>query len=307
MPLHFKALDRRRFLAGGLATAGLAALPRAVRAEPAADPALWLLWSDTHIAQRRDEVHRDTNMAEHFQQAAEESLALASRPAGLLVDGDCAFHKGLAGDYRTFVELLAPLTDAGIDAHFTLGNHDHRRRFWEALPAERGAPSSGEAPPPEAEEKHAAVVEGREVDWILLDSLQETDVTPGRLGARQLQWLTRQLASGDKPVVVLAHHHPTHTPIGGGLMDTVALFDILDAHQRVKAYVFGHTHRWKVDQRNGIHLVNLPPVAYPFNPGDPCGWVLAEVADDGMQLELHSLDKRHSRHGELVKLAWRAG
>lgn len=306
MPLHWKALDRRSFLAGGLATAGLAGLPRPVRAAPAVDPALWLLWSDTHIAERRDEVHRDTNMAEHFQQAAEESLALGSRPAGLLVDGDCAFHKGLAGDYRTFVDLLAPLIEAGIDAHCTLGNHDHRRRFWEALPAARSAPSSDDPPPAEAE-KHSAVVEGREVDWILLDSLQETDVTPGRLGPHQLQWLTRQLDASDKPAVVLAHHHPTHTPIGGGLMDTVALFDILDARPRVKAYVFGHTHRWKVGHRDGIHLINLPPVAYPFNPSDPCGWVMAHVSGDGMQLELRSLDRQHPRHGERLKLPWRAG
>jgi 3',5'-cyclic AMP phosphodiesterase CpdA len=199
------------------------------------------------------------------------------------------------------------LTEAGIDAHFTLGNHDHRRRFWEALPGERASPADGDDLVSEADEKHSALVAGRDVDWVLLDSLQETDVTPGRVGERQLAWLANQLASGDKPVVVLAHHHPTTTPVGGGLMDTVALFDILNAHPRVKAFVFGHTHRWKVAERDGIHLVNLPPVAYPFSPGDPCGWVRAEVASDGMELELCALDKQHARHGERVRLTWRAG
>lgn len=307
MPLRLPPLDRRRFLAGTLASAGLAALPRPLWAEPAVDPGLWLLWSDTHVAERRDEVHRGVNMAEHLQQAADEVLALGSRPAGLLLDGDCAFHHGRPGDYGTFVELLQPLTAAGIDLHFTLGNHDHRRHFWEALPSERGAALSAGDAPSEADEKHVALIEGRDVDWILLDSLQATDVTPGRLGERQMRWLVEQLDAGDKPACVLAHHHPTTTPVGGGLMDTVVLFEILDAHPRVKAYIFGHTHRWKVADRNGIHLINLPPVAYPFNPGDPCGWVTAEVRGDGMQLELHSLDKTHARHGERVDLKWRAG
>ena len=70
--------------------------------------------------------------------------------------------------------------------------------------------------------------------------------------------------------------------------------------------IFGHSHVWKVDQREGLHLVNLPPTAYVFAASSPNGWVDARVAADGMTLELRCLDPQHAQHGQRVELKWRA-
>lgn len=75
--------------------------------------------------------------------------------------------------------------------------------------------------------------------------------------------------------------------------------------KQVKAYIFGHTHYWKVYKRGDIHLVNLPPVAYPFQERAPSGWVRVELLPDGAQLELVSLDDKHPSHGHKVDLKWR--
>ncbi|MEK7781379.1 MAG: phosphohydrolase, partial [Verrucomicrobiota bacterium] len=75
---------------------------------------------------------------------------------------------------------------------------------------------------------------------------------------------------------------------------------------QVKAWVYGHTHNWKVTQdASGVHLVNLPPVAYIFREGDPSGWIHATTRGDGMRLELRAIDPKHKAHGQVVDLKWR--
>src|SRR5436305_1748841 len=149
MPIHLPPLTRRRFLAGALAAgAGLLAR-RGSATEPDADPHAWALLSDTHIAADRSVVTRQVNMADHLAAVNKEVTALPRRPAGVLVNGDCALKTGQAGDYATFSELLKPLREAGLPLHLTLGNHDHRDRFLAAF--------DGDKAPPVAH-RHVAVV-----------------------------------------------------------------------------------------------------------------------------------------------------
>jgi hypothetical protein len=59
-------------------------------------------------------------------------------------------------------------------------------------------------------------------------------------------------------------------------------------------------------QRDGLHLVNLPAVAYVFMKGkQPSAWVDCILASDGMALELRSLDPAHPAHGKKTELKWR--
>ena len=90
------------------------------------------------------------------------------------------------------------------------------------------------------------------------------------------------------------------------MVDAQELFDVIGPRRQVKAYVFGHTHHWAIAERDGIHLINLPPVAYLFNPSDPNGWVDCQLRDDGMTLEMHALNKEHKAHGQRIELTWRA-
>ena len=105
------------------------------------------------------------------------------------------------------------------------------------------------------------------------DFLQRVDENPGALGADQLRWLAETLDAHRKtPAVILVHHNPGEDNKIGGLKDTDALLEIIRPRPQVKAWVYGHTHNWKVTQdASGVHLVNLPPVAYIFREGDRLG------------------------------------
>jgi hypothetical protein len=127
------------------------------------------------------------------------------------------------------------------------------------------------------------------------------------LGQEQLNWLAQALdAEPNTPALVLVHHNPGITGGNMGLKDTLALFEVIRPRKQVKAYIFGHTHHWQVEQEtSGLHLINLPPVAYVFREADPSGWVHATVASGSLRLELRCLDTAHKAHGQIAELKWR--
>jgi 3',5'-cyclic-AMP phosphodiesterase len=129
------------------------------------------------------------------------------------------------------------------------------------------------------------------------------------LGAEQLDWLARSLdANRKKPALIVIHHNPAIGDKASGLKDSEALFEIIRPRKQVKAYIFGHTHIWRVQQDpSGIHLINLPPTAYVFRENDPPGWVHAMLERNGMKLELRCVNPAHSLHAEVTRLQWRAG
>jgi 3',5'-cyclic AMP phosphodiesterase CpdA len=299
MPLHVLP-SRRQFLATSLAAGAALSLPRMAGADNAQASATFALLADTHIAADRQAILREVKMAEHLAKVWEE--VRAAKPAGALLHGDVALLKGEAGDYQTLADLLIPTGNEELPLHFLLGNHDDRDQFRGVLKDEAVSP---------IESKLVAVVEAGPANWFLLDSLDKPNVTPGLLGAEQLKWLAAALDEhADKPALVSVHHHPVwpkNDPNfkNGGITDTVPLFEILEPRQHVKAVFFGHTHDWAITSREGIHLVNLPPVAYVFAKGRPSGWVSATIAEKGITLTLSALDKTHQQHGEKHELAWR--
>jgi len=106
----------------------------------------------------------------------------------------------------------------------------------------------------------------------------------------------------------MVHHNPIAA--GGtasGLTDTEQLMAVIRPRKHVKAYFFGHTHKWSVKRDDsGIHLINLPPVGYVFEAGQPSGWVRADILTNGARLELRCLDHAHKAHGQVMGLKWRA-
>jgi len=259
----------------------------------------WALLADTHIAADPAVVNKTVNMTQHPAAASTEVLALPRSPAGVFVVGDCAFSKGEPGDYSQFSGLVEPMRVGGMPVHLGLGNHDQRENFWAALKLKAAATRP-------VADRQVALVTSKLVNWFMLDSLEKTLQTPGALGGDQLKWLATTLdANPDKPAVILVHHNPG---LDGnfGLKDTEALLEVMRPRKQAKAWVYGHTHNWKVSQdESGIHLVNLPPVAYVFTTSDPSGWVHATTRPEGMKLELRCLDPRHKAHGQVVDLKWR--
>jgi len=269
--------------------------------ENGADPHRWALFSDTHISVDSTTITRGVNMADHLANAVKGVRALSSRPAGVFINGDCALLNGLAGDYATFSSLIGPLRDSGMPVHLTLGNHDDRDVIWAALEKLRPA-----APP--LASRHVSIVEGARANWFLLDSLDIVNKTPGLLGDEQRAWLAKALdAHSSKPALVMLHHNPNPADAEKkiGLQDTAELLSLLLPRRHVKALFFGHTHTWRFAEQDGMHLVNLPAVAYQFAAAEPTGWVDLKLSERGAALELRAHDMQHPAHGKVTELAWR--
>jgi len=307
MPVHVTPITRRQFVTYSLAAgAGVLTLQNAAAAEngPATDPDSFALLSDTHIPAKLNVTSRGTNMSTNLRNTVAALVAMKTRPAGAIISGDLAFNTGQAGDYKNLATLVAPLAEAELPLHMALGNHDHHARLCAQFKAVQAQAATVEG-------KHVSIVEAARVNWVLLDSLYKTNDATGVLGETQLAWLAKALdARKDKPAICVAHHNPFWGDVtkkkNAILRDTAALFEILDTRPHVKAYVFGHTHRWGLTQRKGLHLINLPTMAYLFKKDAPNGWVQAQLRDGGITLRPQCHDTKHAVHAKEFKLAWRA-
>ena len=228
-------------------------------------------------------------------------IPITSRRTGVIVTGDLALWDGQTKDYETLLTLLEPIRKAGLPLHLALGNHDHRERFREAI---RGHLS-----------RIAGCTTGtssRCMDptcgFVMLDSLFHTAGTPGILGHHQLDWLALHLdAHPDIPTLVCLHHDPTPGS-DKGLLDTKRFYEIVRPRKQVKAIVFGHTHAWsvKLDESSGIHLVNLPAVAYKFGIEQPLGWCRFTPQANGGLFELRLIGGNREVKNTRYDVEWRS-
>lgn len=307
MPLHLIPQTRRRFLQSTLAGGAALLAPSTVAtAGPDAKDNWWALLADTHIAADPAASARGATMFDNLNRVIDEILAEKSRPAGVIINGDCAYLKGLAEDYATLSKALQRLADAELPVHMTMGNHDDRGPFYKAFSQQR--PEN-----PLVDGKHVSMLSSPAANVFLVDSLLEVNHVTGELGKPQIEWLTKALdAHSQKPAIVIGHHNLEFVPEGSktritGLNDSQELIDALHARPHVQAYVFGHTHHWSVRQTDRkLHLINLPPCAYVFNASRPNGWVRAEMSPDHLTLELRALDRTHSEHGQKHELKYRS-
>jgi len=308
MPATLPQLTRREFLKrAGRAGVGLGFVELASPKSYAGlfgksrDKHTFAFFSDTHIAADATLKHGNVNMADNLAACVRELAAWPAKPAAVIVNGDLALESGLPGDYATFGKLIEPVR-ALAPIHLSLGNHDERENFWQAFPRDVTKQSS-------RLHRQATVFASDRANWFLLDSLDVTDIAPGELGVAQLDWLARELAARpDKPAILVGHHNLQ--PPGGttGLKDSAAFEEIFARHRQVKAFIFGHTHNWHVEQHaSGVQLVNLPPTGFVFKEGRPSGWVRATLARDGAEFELRSLDPQHPEYAQVKQLQWREG
>jgi len=264
------------------------------------DPYTWAFLSDLHISADPSKIERDVNMTENLKAVVKEIMALPKAPARMFINGDCAYHTGEAEDYANFLSLIEPVRKSGMPVDLTLGNHDDRAHFIESIPGAK------EHPHP-VEDRYVTLLETDRANWFILDSLDKVNKTPGLLGQAQLDWLAKQLdAHPDKPAIICGHHTLDDPAKGGkGIADTDTFMALITPRKQIKAYIFGHSHRWEFAQHEGIHLINLPAVSYVFAKGQPSGWVSATLEESGLRLQLSALDKSHPAHGQVKELSWR--
>ena len=284
--LTIPTLSRRQF--------GAAAIPFGVSLLRAAAPAArWALLSDTHIPADPENVYRGFRPVENLKKVT--PAIQAWKPDAALICGDLVRLLGLPEDYAALRTLLSPVTDSAPVA-YTLGNHDNRKNFLAAF----GKQSGAQAVP----NRHVLVVETGPVRCIVLDSLIETNQTPGFLGKAQRTWLGQYLESAsDMPTLVFVHHPPDDND--SSLHDAPRLFDLLRPQRKVKAIVFGHSHRYSFDTSEGLHLINLPALGYNFNDSEPIGWVESVLSREGGDFTLRACGGNLARNGKTVSLQWR--
>lgn len=299
MPLTLQPLNRREFcrsvLGGSLAAVLLETSNNGWTQETTRDH--WVFLSDTHIPGNPNEERHGYNPVKNFIAVRDAVLKLGHKPKGVIVTGDFAFLQGAAEDYRQIVTQVAPYSQNGIPVHVAFGNHDNIDNFYAAF-----SDLKKEALP--VVNKHVAVLETPNVNLFLLDSLYNTNFTSGFLGLEQLRWLNRELnARKDKPALLFAHHNLDNK--AGTLMDREEFWDVVKAAKQVKAYIYGHTHVYRQEIKDDVHLINLPALGWEFASGkQPLGWSDVEISGSGIQLTLHTLPSSRSDNGDVRKFEW---
>ncbi|RBP45056.1 3',5'-cyclic AMP phosphodiesterase CpdA [Roseimicrobium gellanilyticum] len=309
MPIHVDSCSRRHFLSTSALLGGGLLTRFSLGAAADGDPESYALLSDTHISADPAKVLRETHLCDNLKAVVAEVKGRPKRAAAVFLSGDAALNDGQPGDYEQLLTQLSPLLGEGAPPlHIGLGNHDDRANF-RAIVKPRG--------PATIESKHVALVEGRDVNWFLVDTLRFTNKVEGELGEEQRQWLNAALkAHADKPAIVVGHHNPQFPPAAQaenaeatqvkhtGIVDTELFVSLLESHRHVKAYIYGHTHNWSHQRReSGLHFINLPPVAYVFDKARPNGWVEVTTTPGKAVFKLHALSKTHPEEGATVELA----
>jgi len=289
----FKVLTRqwnkRRFLTMSLAaTSGMLSLPP--DGDACEDSTRWAFLSDTHIHGNPQYRFRGFCTYQNLQRVADQIGA--DMPEGLVITGDLARSRGSADAYGNFKSLLAPIAKER-PIHMCVGNHDHRDDFLLAF--------TGSTDTAAIKDRHIVTAMAGPIRMIVLDTLLYVNTFPGMLGKLQRIWLETYLAASDEtPTILFFHHVPR-----ADLLDTRRLFDIISPARKVKALVFGHSHRYEFSEREGIHLINLPATGYNFTAAQPVGWVEARLTGQGGEFKLHAVGGNVSQHGSTRYVRWR--
>jgi len=282
------AIDLRGFLRC-VAGAGLAARMQGAGAAPSR----WALLSDTHCPMDPADVYRGFYSHENLKKAA---AAVAQSPAEFCaVSGDLARLTGQPGDYEAFRGLMKPVLDK-MPVGLAFGNHDHRVNFEKVFPAPQGTRQT-------VPRKMVLSFEWSDLRAVFLDSLLETNVTPGQLGTAQRRWLAEYLSADERPALLFVHHD--FRDADGSLVDAAKLLEAIAPLKQAKAVFYGHSHEYKVETREGIHLVNVPSTAYNFRDQDPVGWMGMTLSKGGAELVLRATAGNTKLDGTKVDLRWR--
>ncbi len=292
------SLSRRRFFQ----LAGLATLAFPLRGWAALDTSGGdevVIINDIHITGIPEEKipanAKDDD--DHLRATVKQILALPKKPAAVIINGDLALAIGTAADYTVIRELIAPLRDAGIPVHLTLGNHDVRDIFMQAFPEMKSASALKDA-------RHNGLIDLPTTRLILLDTLDQSPGPAGKLGAEQIAWILARIDEvPTKQVVLIGHHNPQvggdTSHYKGGIVDTADFWPEIAKRDQVKAYIHGHTHEWTQALENRIHIISTIACAYVFNKNtNATGWTSARFNAHGFQLKLNTLETDHAWNGE---------
>jgi len=222
------------------------------RIAPADDSVLLVQLSDSHLFAEADGRLLGMDTRDSLQQVIQRVLEEQPRVDLLLASGDIS-QDGSTESYQRFQKMTAQIP--GPQRWFA-GNHDD-------IPAMRKVCGDSALLDP--------VIDIGGWRIILLDSSVPGSVA-GHFSREQLELLERSLAeAGDRHVLVSFHHHPVSVgcewlePIG--LLNSAALFTVIDRYPRVQALLWGHVHQELDQQRKGVRLLASLSTCVQFAPG----------------------------------------
>lgn len=286
-------MSRKQFLATSAALAGAWAVPLGhAAAQREQEPARLALLSDTHIPAVASNGYRGFVPADNLKLVVEQ--VVASQAQASILNGDAARLVGEREDYVILKELLQPVADK-IPVHIGMGNHDDRRNFLLEFPQD----DRDEL----VRDKHVSMFDLAGTRFVVLDSLLYVNKVAGLLGQQQRAWLEEMLEGpDDRPIVFFVHHS-----LGDGdgdLLDFDRVFQIMQPHRKVKAIFYGHSHRYHVEQREHIYLINQPAIGYNFNDAQPVGWLDASFTPTGVDLTLKAVGGNRENDGATTSVVW---
>ncbi len=75
----------------------------------------------------------------------------------------------------------------------------------------------------------------------------------------------------------------------------------------MKAYFHGHIHRWGLQKKGDLHLVNTPAIGCVAQDGPATtGWTMCRLRDDGATLTTYTVNGTHPWHNQSYELEWRS-
>src|SRR5207249_323216 len=298
--IFYQPVNRREFLGHSARALALLALSKHthVLGQEGADAEKQVhlaLLSDTHVPADSKNEYRKFLPWENLKTVVRQGFG--SRPEGVILNGDAARLTGELADYEAVKQLLTPLAERA-PVYIGLGNHDDRDNFFKVFDHPSGNRQKVAG-------KHVLLIERPAMRLILLDSLLYVNKAAGLLGKTQREWLGRYLKESDaRPAVIVVHH--TLGDGDGDLLDVERLFQSIRPHKKVKAVIYGHSHKYAFSRQDGIHLINIPAVGYNFSDDQPVGWVDAVFTGRGVDLKLRAFAGNREADGMSRSLTWRS-
>ena len=286
-------LTRRQILKTGLAFAASVATlgPPCALAGARDEATRWAFLSDTHVPTDPDRRCRGSYPYRNLREIV--GHLGADLPDGLVVTGDLARSSGRIQAYNNLKTLITPLADH-CPVCLGIGNHDNRKTFFQTF----SDAAVGQRP---VDNRHIVPINAGPVRFVILDTLYVVNMMPGLLGRPQRIWLQTLLrACDDRPTILCLHHTPKVE-----LLDNGRFFDIIAPMTKVKAIIYGHTHKYEFSQHKGIHLINLPATGYNFSRRQPVGWLDGHLTAKGACFTLKAIDGNRKQTNQTQTIFWR--
>ncbi len=221
--------------------------------------------TDMHLSMLDDVDNgdnKDINCHYRFEASLKQALAENIRCDLILVTGDLVSKV----DTRLYDHIFSVLAKTQIPFACIAGNHDVTDESGYGLSFEQRQLI---AQPLDSRLLNRHLIESEHWQLLLLDSSISGKIS-GRVSTADLDWLSAQLDSCDKPALLALHHHvmPMHSEwIDAHMLENADEFwQRLAPYPQLRVIISGHTHQEQVRYRNGVTVYSTPSTCYQFMP-----------------------------------------